>query len=192
MRQPWEEEHGHLPEFGFGEFSQDNNDNKMIGGRVGLVLAPDLEIDVSALWSRWGAGEVGVNEGHPLHYNGYNLAAEYRPWSHLELRTEWAWLRTDVEEVEETASIIETLRGFGGYAQAAYRVGAWEPVFRFSLVDQNQDMADDQLTQYGFGLNYWFSPSVAIMAGFEVNRDKFDDGADLPNDRFLIHWAFGF
>lgn len=189
-----EMEHGARPDFGFGEASGDNNDNKMLGGRVGLVLAPNFELDASALVSRWGKGEMSSNLDKPLQFTGYNLAAEYRPRGDLELRAEWIWLRTDIEEIEGSTSMIETVPQFGGYAQAAYRRGAWEPVFRFSLVDQNQgaDHVDTQLKQYGFGLDYWFSPSVALMAAYEANQDKFDDGSDLPNNRLLIHLGFGF
>jgi len=186
--------HGARPEFGFGSASGDNNDNKMLGGRVGLVLAPNFEVDASALTSRWGYAEVGGNLDKPLAFTGYNLAVEYRPRAELELRTEWVWIRTEMEEIEGASSVIETLPQFGGYVQAAYRHGVWEPVVRFSLVDQDQssEHGDTQLKQYGLGLNYWFSPSIAIMAAYEVNRDAFASGADLPNNRLLIHWAFGF
>lgn len=189
-----EPEHGARPEFDFGSASGDNNDNKMLGGRVGLVLAPNFEVDASALTSRWGHAEAGGNTGKPLAFTGYNLAAEYRPRAELELRTEWVWIRTEMEEIEGASSVIETLPQFGGYVQAAYRHGLWEPVIRFSLVDQDQssEHGDTQFKQYGLGLNYWFSPSIAIMAAYEVNRDAFANGSDLPNNRLLVHWAFGF
>ncbi len=43
--------------------------------------------------------------------------------------------------------------------------------------------------QAGIGLDYWFSPSIALMAGYEVNRE---DGPELDNDRFVFHIAYGF
>jgi len=182
------------PDFAFGAFSGDNNNAKMVGGRVGLVLAPGFELDLSALRSKWGEGEMTPNLGTSLFLTGYNVAAEYRPVAALELRTEWMWLRTGVEHMDTTTSTseIETQPQFGGYAQAALRQGAWEPVLRLGLVNINQAEENERLTQYGVGLNYWLSPSVAVMAAFELNRDHFNNGADMPNNRFLIHWAFGF
>lgn len=189
-----EDGHGALPDLAYGASSGDNNADKMVGGRASLVLAPGFELNLSALTARWGTGEVGVNQGKPLRVAGYNLAAEYRPRGGLEFRTEWVWTRTDLEEVEDAASMIETRAQFGGYTQATWRRGPWEPVARFTLVDHNQggDAETTWLRQYGVGLNYWFGPSVALMAGYEFNRDNFDQGMDLANDRFLIHWAFGF
>jgi len=180
------------PEFAFGEFTGDDNDAKMFGGRVGLVLAPHFEVDVSALRSKWGEGMTGPTAGESLFFTGYDVAAEYRPIPGLELRTEWVWLRTDVEDTTGTTPTIETVPQFGAYAQVSYRYGAWEPVFRLGLVNSDQDETDTRLTQYGFGLNYWLWPSVSVAAGFELNRDHFNAGSDLPNNRFLARWAFGF
>ena len=47
----------------------------------------------------------------------------------------------------------------------------------------------NQRWQAGFGLDYWFSPSIALMAGYEVNRE---DGLEIDNDRVIVHIAFGF
>jgi hypothetical protein len=41
----------------------------------------------------------------------------------------------------------------------------------------------------GVGLDYWFAPSIALMAAYEINREQ---GIELDNDRFIIHFAFGF
>ena len=43
--------------------------------------------------------------------------------------------------------------------------------------------------QAGFGLDYWFGPSVAVMGGYEINRES---GVEIDNDRIIIHFAFGF
>lgn len=180
------------PEFGFGQWTGDNNDNKMLGGRIGLVLAPQFELDISALHAKWAEGDSTTILGNSLYFSGLNLAAEYRPVPALELRTEWMWLRTDVEDMTGTSPMVVTIPQVGGYAQAAYRSGPWEPVARFALVNANEDEQNESLTQYGIGLDYWFSPSMAIMAAFELNKDHYDDGSDLPNNRVLIHWAFGF
>lgn len=181
-----------LPMLTFGEFASDNNSNKMLGGRLGLVLAPRFEVNVSGLSAKWGEAEAQQNAGKGLSFWGYNLAVNY--WvAHFELRAEGFRTGTQIEQVLSGGAFeIATVRRWGGYAQASYRKGSWEPTVRFSLVEPNEDQPSDRLTQYGVGLNYWFSPSIAVMAAYEVNRDKLDQGRDLPNDRLMFHWAFGF
>lgn len=185
-------EHGG-PDLGFGESVEDNNGDKMIGGRLGLVLAPQLEINLSALRAEWGHATTRPNVDRGLRFWGFNAAADIRVGP-LELRSEWVRLAVDEEEIDTLAmtSEIESVNKWGGYVQAAYRVAAWEPVVRFSLVDPSDHDPRDRLTQYGFGLNYYLTPSISVMAAFELNRDRFDAGSDLENNRFLVHWAFGF
>ena len=56
------------------------------------------------------------------------------------------------------------------------------------------DMLDDVVLsdgawQAGFGLDYWFSPAIAVMGAYELNREN---GVEIDNDRVIIHLAFGF
>ena len=48
---------------------------------------------------------------------------------------------------------------------------------------------DEGATQAAFGIDYWISPSIAVMAGYEINREK---GPEVDNDRLVAHLAFGF
>lgn len=182
-----------LPELGFGESVEDNNASKLIGGRLGFVIAPRAEIDVSAMVADWGEAGTAPNAGKALGFWGVNAAAEFRI-GRAELRTEWMRLAIDIEEVDTLAmtSTLKTVKRWGGYVQATYRLGAWEPVVRFGLVEPNVAEPEARLTQYGFGLNYYLTPSISVMAAFELNRDEFDVGADRKNNRALVHWAFGF
>jgi len=43
--------------------------------------------------------------------------------------------------------------------------------------------------QAGFGLDYWFAPSIALMVAYQLNREQ---DVELDNDRFVAHVAFGF
>lgn len=165
----------------------------MFGGRFGVVVAPNWEVDVSAMRADWGAGAVTPNVSRGLGFWAYNGAAELQRGSFL-FRTEWlrSGVETEVVDTVAMTSTVETVKRWGGYAQASVRIGDWEPVFRFCHVHANEAEPDDQLTQYGFGLNYYITPSISIMGAFELNRDRFDMGNDLSNNRFLVHWAFGF
>lgn len=194
-----EDEHAPLPEFAFGESGEDNNDDKMVGARAAWVIAPAFELDVSLLTGAF-------DDAAERRLTGWNVAAEYRR-GRTELRGEWLGLRYDVEaphEGEPMGEVNDEMAGeeeeelvvakaSGYYIQLAQRVGAWEPVVRWS---QRLDVEADGFeprrgyTQIGLGLNYWFSPHIALMGGYEINRAP-AGGAEIP-DRLVVHWSFGF
>ena len=88
--------------------------------------------------------------------------------------------------------LFRSLKRHGLYTQAAYRIGAWEPVFRWSQIFDSTlggDVEDLGAWQAGFALDYWFSSSIALMAGYEINREK---DIEIDNDKIVVHVAFGF
>lgn len=177
-----EEMHG-AAEVGFPASSEDNNKNKMVGGRLDLAHQQYAELNFSAFTGKYD------DEGD-LRLTGYNVAAMLR-WRALEARGEYVQTRQEFEEMPEE---VVTLRRHGYYAQAAYRVGVWEPLIRFTQIFDSKIVEEDETEeqgawQLGLGLDYWFSPSIAIMAGYEINDEK---GTELENNRFVIHWSFGF
>lgn len=175
-------------EFEFGEATDDLTDDKMVGGRVGWIIAPSFEVDVSGL-----TGEFN-DEGSRLY--ALNGAAEFRRGG-FELRGEVVglWYEVDVEGEEpppgeEAHGEVVTARTGGFYTQASRRLGRWEPLVRWTQAfDVSADGLDstEGFQQLAVGLDYWFSPSIAIMAAYEANGLE----ADVA-DRFVIHWSFGF
>ena len=176
-----------FPEFQFGKSSADINKDKMVGGRLGWVVAPNFEMDVS--------GMTGAFDDEGSRLSGLNVAAEFRRGA-TELRGEGFALWYDVEgpgtggeSHEEGATTPGNTGGF--YLQASHRRGAWEPVARWTqrvrTAAEGYENADG-FTQLGFGLNYWFSPAIALMASYEINDSA---NSNVP-DRFLTHWSFGF
>ena len=95
------------------------------------------------------------------------------------------------QEFETTAGFPVKVRD-GLYGQGAYRWKQFEPVVRWTQVfNTSTDGVEtiDGASQLGFGLSYWFTPSMALMAAYELNREN---GLEVDNDRFLAHVAFGF
>lgn len=168
------------PEVHFPASSSDNNTNKMFGGRLDIVLPPWFEVDASALRGNY-------DDANSLAFTAWNLAAEAR-WEHFEARGEF--LRT-LQEVNAGAT-TETRQRDGLYAQLTYRWRWLEPVVRWSQAfDTKQAGVVDEegAKQFAFGFSYWFSPSIALMAGYELNREN---GPEIDNDRVVAHVAFGF
>jgi hypothetical protein len=169
-----------IPEIEFPASSSDINTDKLIGGRLDIGLPPLTELNVSYFNADYDADNV-------LDFTGWNVAGEFR-FRNFEVRGEYVQTR---QEIEQPAGFPE-LRRHGFYAQAAYRWRNWEPVFRWTQVfgDRlNGEAFDNGAWQAGFGLDYWFAPSIAMMAAYELNRE---DGPEIDNDRLVLHVAFGF
>lgn len=169
-----------VAELVFPGSSGDNNTDKLLGGRLDLAVPPHFEVNFSYMNSDYDVDNV-------LDLTGWNVAAEFRA-ANLEVRGEYLQTRQEIE----VPSGFPTLRRHGFYAQAAYRFGAWESVFRWTQVfDSELDGVTQNrgAWQAGFGLDYWFSPSIAFMGGYEVNNEL---GPELDNDRFIFHIAYGF
>lgn len=174
--------------FSFGETTTDLTNDKMVGARAGLVLAPAFEVDVSGLTGAFN------EEGSRL--SALNLAVEIRRGT-FEVRGEvfGMWYDVEVEEppsqegVEQHGEAVVASTG-GYYLQIARRMGNWQPVLRWAhaLDVEAAGLAPTRgYQQLGIGVDYWFSPAIALMAGYEFNGiDR-----DAPN-RLVVHWSFGF
>jgi hypothetical protein len=164
----------------FPSSSEDNNTNKMVGGRFDVRLPPWLEFDVSGLTAKY-------DPANDLGYSAVDVAGELHAHN-VDWRTEYVgnW-----QQVEPAAAPL-SVHKHGLYSQVAYRTGAWEPVLRYTRqfdTKKTGEVVDQAKWQAGIGLDYWFSPSVAVMGGYEMNRES---GAEVDNDRFVVHLAFGF
>ena len=169
-----------VPELGFLGSTGDTNHNKMVGGRLDVALPPWIEVNVSVL-------NADYDENNVLDFTAWSVAAEAR---HRGLEVRGSYIETRQEF--ETLTGFPTLVRRGFYSQASLRRGSWEPVFRFTKMFNDEIDGTTEETaawQAAFGIDYWFSPSVALMAGYEVNREG---GIEISNDRLVVHLAFGF
>lgn len=169
-----------IPEIGFPASSGDNNAGKTLGARLDFALPPMFEVNFSIMNGDY--DDAGV-----LDFTGYNVAGEFRSRG-IEIRGEYVQTRQEIETFEG----FPTLKRHGFYGQAAYRVASWEPVLRWTQIFDSTlggELEDEGAWQMGVGLDYWFAPSIALMAAYEINREQ---GIELDNDRFIIHFAFGF
>ncbi len=169
-----------VPELAFLGSTGDTNRSKMVGGRLDVALPPWIEVNLSML-------NADYDENDVLDFTAWNIAAEAR---HRGLEVRGAYIQTRQEY--ETLTGFPTLVRSGFYSQASLRRGPWEPVFRFTKMFNDEfDGATEETSawQAAFGIDYWLSPSVALMAGYEINREG---GASISNDRLVLHLVFGF
>lgn len=164
-----------IPLVAFGIATSDNNQNKMIGARVGVVTAPGLEVYLSGFHAMYDPGAF-------MDYTGANLTVEWRGGG-TEVRGEGVLLRQEFQNDD----VFDTLEQTGYYLQVARRYGDLEPVARWSqLLDGKvgEDVARPGRKELALGLNYWVSQSVPLKIAYAFVPD-FDD-------RVLVQWAFGF
>lgn len=165
-----------VPRITIGDTFEDNNTNKLVGARLGLVHAPGFEAYVSGFYSRYDAEDE-------LSLIGLNIAPQAR-LDRLKLRGEGIVLW---QRVFAADGARETVAFPGYYAQVSVRLGRFEPVVRWSHLleaDLNGVTVKEDATQLALGLDYWIHPSVPVKLAYEVNFDS--------NDRLLVQWAYGF
>lgn len=190
-----EDEHGdehaeasssELLEFSTSNFP-DDNDNKAVGGRVGFLPVPNVELGVSYMNSE--LRRTDEFPGADLDFWGSDF---WWQWRGLELRGEWAQISRDVsgEDADE----------WGYWAQVAYRLnhqfpetsgwrgflGRLEPVVRFG---ERRGLKATEGEQLALGLNYWLFPSVPLKLTYELNEESFEESV---GNRFFAQFAYGF
>jgi len=163
------------PPVSFGTAFSDNNRNKMVGARLGLVNGPAFEVYVSGFHARYDAG----NE---LAYKGGAVSAEWRG-SGFELRAEGV----ATSQQYDADDVIATLNRSGVYAQVSRRIDDFEPVVRWGrLADGTVDGATriDGHNEVAVGLTFWVEPTVPLKFAWEFHQNR--------DDRLYVQWAYGF
>lgn len=164
-----------IPGLAFGTNFSDNNDNKMLGARLGMVRGADFEVYIAGFHAMYNAGDY-------LDLIGTNLSLEWRRGT-FEFRGEGAILWQEFEQNDE----FPTARSPAYYLQVSRRFGDFEPIVRWShLLETKVDgeVARDDLQQVALGLDYWIQPSVPVKLAFNVDPDG--------PERLILQWAYGF
>ena len=200
---------GNAPELirsgdGAGTFEFDNFNNSgsryALGGRVGFLPIPELELGYGFHYSRLGGGVDALIHSVDLNYvrdsellrGSMRLYAQW-VWSHVGRVT---YDEGDFGGMAGTPLTFSNRRN-GGYAQIAYRptkaansiLQKLEPVFRFDMLQQKNIPGNFDETRYTVGLNYWLGPSTVLKAAYQFdNRNRGNQGQNA----ILIQAAMGF
>ena len=182
----------------------DNNDNKAVGGRVGFLPIPGVEVgygfetskpgfqgttfhDVQALVQ---SVDLEVTRDSDLLKGRMNLFAQYA-WSHVDHAI------YDPDGSLGFGPLPLTAKRDGGYAELAYRptklendfLRNLEMIFRWDHLSRDPSgLGDPEETRYTLGLNYWLSPSTVVKAAYEWDQP---DGQHNKN-ALLLQAAMGF
>lgn len=181
--------------------------NKALGGRVGFLPVPALEIGYSLQTAKIDA--TGTSRGDVR----ATLQAADLTWigdfdaiaGALDLRAEWVWSDVDDATYDPDGEL-----GFGpltfdnkrrgGYAQLAYRPSKAGPfvknlefVTRYDVLDNPREAPESvDAKRWTFGLDYWVSPSAVLKLAYETRRNEEEEGGKDTVTGVLIQAAIGF
>jgi len=166
-----------------------NYGNYVVGGRLGFLPIPKLEIGISAAGGKLvlldiADGTTVLQSGR--HYNALGADISYK-WNNLDLRGEIIQQQVSYQ----AGSIVsQAERWKAWYLQAAYRFPCtnWEPVVRYGKF--TSPISNQQQGQVAVGLDYWFAPSIAAQASYEINHGQ--AGSGNGTNLFLMQLVFGF
>lgn len=180
---------------GFQTGVSDNNENKLVGGRVGYVIAPYFEINLSGMTGKYddeGALRFSAAAAHVEgRMKGFTFHSEIiQTWQDLAVDDDHdlsAKAPANLNESDE----LETLSRVGYWLQVGYRWGKLQPVIRWTHLldgDIGSETVVEGGRQLALGLDYWFEPSLVLKVEYLRNEED----AALDNDRLALQVAFGF
>ena len=157
--------------------NRDNNNDKTIGGRIGLVPLRGLEIGGS-----YNTGKYDDNGEYTLEFVGADLEFSY---ADLAIRAEW------VKSTAETAG--EDIETWGGYANLGYKFlkDAWgldfvEGVVAYDYTDAGQELKDrftihfdQKVEKISVGLRAEVMEHFFIKAEYQLTEE---DDPEIDND----------
>ena len=182
----------------------DNNDDKAVGGRVGFLPIPGVEIGYGFETSKPGfqgttfadiralvqSVDLEITRDSDLLKGRVNLLAQY------------AWSKVDHAVYDPDGSLgfgplPLTGKRDGGYAELAYRptkldidfLRNLEMIFRWDHLSRDPSgLGDLEETRWTLGLDYWLSPSTVVKAAYEW--DKLN--GERNKNAVLVQAAMGF
>lgn len=164
------------PQMAWGVGFTDNNPDKMLGGRFGVVKGPAFEAYLSGLRAKY-------DPDNP-NFQVWSAALSVQ-WRHegFQVLAEGTLLAQDFDNAGSEA----TQKRKAMYAEVSDRVGSWEGVVR---VGHTADATVDGESVSGHrdtlatGVDYWFSPTVPLKAALVFQKGM--------KTRLAVQWAFGF
>jgi hypothetical protein len=187
-------------------YSQDNNNNKSFGGRLGLRPIPYLDLGISAMRSKVASNAPDVLSGTPgsqASHNLYDVDFAFTP-PYVDIRGEYIHAKLNPivfdDQSGAPSDLVPSTTWKMWYLQGAYRLagvssnavlGKLELVGRLSQSTISGGVMDWRLLnekRETLGLNYWWSPSLVSKIAFEHKRFQ-----NNTNDNLLrLQMAYGF
>jgi len=162
-------------------FTNDPDNSKIYGGRIGILPIPNVEIGFSAA-----TGDAAIENEHTRGYHIYDVDLSAR-WNNFSLRAEWV---TQGLDALATSVVPSQWNLEGMYVQGSYRFlpSKFEGVVRYSK--NNSPHPELDYDQIAFGVDYNFNSHTIAKMAYEINDGM--AGEEFDEDRLLLQLAYGF
>jgi hypothetical protein len=184
----------------FDDFT-DLNDNKAVGGRIGFLPMPNIEMGYSVQYAE--PNPAGFEHVHAL------LQAADVNWRQecpqlrglFDVRAEWVWSDVSRATYDPTGALGFGPARFsnyrhGGYVQVCYRptkvdskiLRSIELVSRYDVLIQPLSApGGDHEKRVTLGVDYWVTPAVVLKAAYEIDDKKVGENQNA----FLLQVGVG-
>jgi len=189
----------------------DLNNNKAVGGRIGFLPIPQLEIGYSVLYGQASPGGNNNPTGFPttkaflqaVDFN-YTRSSELLAGA-ISLRSEWVWSKVGDATYDPNGTwtpnpgplTFNNARN-GGYAQFSYRptlsgykvLRNFEGVFRYDRLDgpSAAPSGGGHEQRYTFGVDYWLDSRSVLKFAYEC--DDVSNAGGSP--AYMMQFGVGF
>ena len=158
---------------------KDNNRNKALVGRLGVVPGRGLELGVSGYEGKW-------DDDNQLSLSMLGLDLAYRRGP-LKVLGEWARVRVERDAAAIAEGVPAELAGY--YLEASYRLGRWAPVVHFSRMDPDRNQVSRyDVSRLVLGLNYRPSEQALVKVEWQRNRERVDEIANDAAVASVTHY----
>jgi hypothetical protein len=180
----------------FNNFT-DNNDNKALGGRVGFLPTPGVEVGYGFEVANPGTqGSSFADISSFLQTVDLNITRSSDLLKgRVDLHAQYAWSKVDHAVYDSNGTLGFGPLSFaskqdGGYAQVAYRptqseldfVRNLELIFRWDHLSRAPSgLGAPEEERWTLGLDYWLGPGTALKAAFEWDQPR-----GQPNTNALL------
>jgi hypothetical protein len=182
----------------------EGDDNKAVGGRLGLEFPQGLGIGGSAYTGKY-AEDPDTEDNLNVTFLGADI--DYH-WRGLELRGEFVSGMQDLSDAFKATTGLGDATRTGFYAQASYiltetegPLSSLEPVVRYSWVSfEEEELGEIDETldtqELGIGFSYYIGASSAVRLAYFFNLENDVFGASgtesLDNDRLVGQFTVAF
>jgi len=189
------------PETGMLEFENfgDNNKNKVIGGHIGFLPVPELELGYGVETSKPGdEGSVYQDINAVNHSADFSYKSDIKALKGgVDVRGQFIWLNIDNPNID---SLNFDNNSQGGYAQIAFRpynvnnfLQDVEIAYRYDWVDRPDNApSNENVKRSSFGINYWIASSSLFKVTYETSETDLPDGSSSNSHRWIFQVAIGF
>jgi len=195
-----EEAHGTAPN-GTLNYSNipDNNGNKAIGGRIGFIPVPEMEIGVSFESATIGATDSKFQDvGAVTSSIDFSYVGDVEFLSgRLDLKGQSVWLNVDNPNIDYLNYENNSNASYAQIAYQPYNVGSeflqdFEFVVRYDQINlpEASTFGIDQSRITG-GLNYWLNHSSVLKFAYHSTTSKLAAG-DETDTGFILQMSMGF